>query len=605
MTTSDLTLNVPKKAEEGHSPDAGRLPSNAYFIWRMIAYAPLQYTGMSLWWILFHAWPLIPGLLAKFFFDTLSGSAPAGLTLWSVLALVFVAGLARAGIVGGATATGAPWMFRMQALFQRNLLARILARPGAKSIPGTVGEAISTLRDDVEAMHMMSGWAFDVVAGLILAVGAVAILFSIDARITLLVFVPIVLVILLANAVRARAIHLREQSRESTAQVTGFIGEIFGKVQTVQVAGVDEWVLARLEQLGEKRRQAQLRDSLQTLALDAVFINIANLGAGLTLLVTAGQMRTGTFSVGDFALFAAYLMQVADYTGFLGYLITTYRQSGVAYQRGATLLQGAPATDLVAYHPIDLRPQATIESARALSVTLPRIPLQRLTVKGLTFLYPDSRRGIEDVSFTLERGAITVVTGAIGSGKSTLLRALLGLLDAQVGEIWWNEKRVLRPSDFMIPPQVGYTSQTPMLLSGTLAENILLGLNGSGHGAGYDRNKDDKSTEELVASAIKNAVLEEDVAGFAYSTQTEIGVRGLRLSGGQIQRTAAARMFVRQPELLVIDDLSSALDVETEQRLWQRILALNTTALIVSHRPYVLSRADQLLKLEDGRLVKG
>jgi ATP-binding cassette subfamily B protein len=95
------------------------------------------------------------------------------------------------------------------------------------------------------------------------------------------------------------------------------------------------------------------------------------------------------------------------------------------------------------------------------------------------------------------------------------------------------------------------------------------------------------------------------VADFPQGLDTTIGVRGMRLSGGQVQRTAAARMFVREPELLVLDDISSALDVETEQILWQRMFeeGLQSTCLVVSHRQAVLERADQILVMENGRLT--
>jgi ATP-binding cassette, subfamily B, bacterial len=98
-------------------------------------------------------------------------------------------------------------------------------------------------------------------------------------------------------------------------------------------------------------------------------------------------------------------------------------------------------------------------------------------------------------------------------------------------------------------------------------------------------------------------MLDRDVATFAEGLETRIGVQGMRLSGGQAQRAAAARMLVRQPELLVFDDLSSALDVETEQALWQRVFGLGATCLVVSHRPVVLARADQILVLQDGRIT--
>jgi ATP-binding cassette subfamily B protein len=97
-----------------------------------------------------------------------------------------------------------------------------------------------------------------------------------------------------------------------------------------------------------------LRDRLLGLTLDAVFGNTASLGAGLTLLVAASKMRSGAFTLGDFALFATYLMQVKDMTGFLGWIVTTYQQMGVAFRRAVTLLQGAPASSLVAHHPVHL-----------------------------------------------------------------------------------------------------------------------------------------------------------------------------------------------------------------------------------------------------------
>jgi ATP-binding cassette subfamily B protein len=107
----------------------------------------------------------------------------------------------------------------------------------------------------------------------------------------------------------------------------------------------------------------------------------------------------------------------------------------------------------------------------------------------------------------------------------------------------------------------------------------------------------------MVEQAIHTAVLDRDLATFPDGLDTIIGTRGMRLSGGQIQRTAAARMLVRAPELLVFDDLSSALDVETEELLWQRVLQAGRTCLAVSHRPAVLRRADQILVLEEGRIT--
>jgi ATP-binding cassette subfamily B protein len=558
------------------------MPSTAFFMRRLVAYHPLPQVASGLFWILFHSWPLFPGLLAKAFFDALEGRAPAGLTLPSIVALVVALALARVGFVYGDALVGMSIGFRIQGLLRRNILARILQRPGAQALPGSVGEALSTLRDDVENMWG-AGWAFDVVGFLVFAAGGIAILLSVNARVTLLVFIPLVTVIVLSYAARTRLKRVREQSRAATAHVTGLLGEIFGATQAIQVAGAEEPVIAHLRRLGDERQRLMLRDRLAGLGLDAIFANTASLGAGLTLLVAASEMRLGAFTIGDFALFATYLMQVADMTGFLGWIIATYQQMGVAYRRGVALLQGAPAPTLVEHHPVEL------------GKPLPPLPpvvkqasdrLETLEVAGLTLRYPGSGRGIENVSFSLERGSFTVITGRIGSGKTTLLRALLGLLEPDAGAVCWNGRKIDEPGNFLVPPRVAYTAQAPTLLSGTLRENILLGL----------------PEDAPLARAVRSAVLDRDLAGFPDGLETPIGTRGVKLSGGQIQRTAAARMFVREPELLVFDDLSSALDVETEQILWRRVFELGTTCLVVSHRRAVLERADQILALEDGRI---
>jgi ATP-binding cassette subfamily B protein len=569
------------------------MPSNAYFMWRLFRYRPWPQLVSGCCWILFHSWALWPGLLAKAFFDLLAGDAPLGLNLPTLVALVIVLALVRVGAVYLDLFVSNTTGMRVRGLVQQNLLTRILERPGARAIPGSVGEALSTLRDDVEAMWG-AGWAFDVIAYTIFALGGLTILLWIDARVTLFVFLPIVSVIVLAHVMGTRLQQMRAASRAATAQVTGALGEIFGAVQAIQVAGAETRVIAHLRRLGDERQKAMLRDQLLGLVLNAVFANTASLGAGLTMLVAASALRRGDFTIGDFALFATYLLQVTDMTGFLGWMVAAYQQMTVAFRRGVALLQGAPPAALVAYHPVPVKEP------------LPPLPalvkhgndrLETLTIKGLTLRHPDGG-GIEDVSFTLPRGSLTVVTGRIGAGKSTLLRTLVGLLEAQSGTIRWNGRCIDQPATFFIPPRVAYLPQVPTLLSGAIRENILLGI--------------DATSEQLI-HAIHTAVLEADLAAFPSGLDTLIGARGVRLSGGQIQRTAAARMFVRAltapAELLVIDDLSSALDGTTEQQLWQRLQQFSSlpgakiTCLVVSHRPAVLAQADQILLLEQGCLT--
>jgi ATP-binding cassette subfamily B protein len=207
---------------------------------------------------------------------------------------------------------------------------------------------------------------------------------------------------------------------------------------------------------------------------------------------------------------------------------------------------------------------------------------------GLAYRHPQSGRGIAGVDLRLPRGTLTVVTGRIGAGKTTLLRTLLGLLPKGEGEIRWNGEVVDDAASFLVPPAAAYTAQVPRLFSATLKQNILLGL------------PDDPAA---LAAAVRDAVLEDDVRALEAGLETPVGTRGVKLSGGQVQRAAAARMLVRGADLLVIDDLSSALDVATERVLWERLLAGgDVTCLAVSHRRAALRRADHIVVLKEGHV---
>jgi ATP-binding cassette, subfamily B, bacterial len=250
------------------------------------------------------------------------------------------------------------------------------------------------------------------------------------------------------------------------------------------------------------------------------------------------------------------------------------------------LMEGAPLDALVEPGPVDMKgPLPEID----LPVRLETDHLLNVKAKGLTYHYPSSTNGIQDVNLEIERGTLTVITGRVGSGKTTLLRVLLGLLTKESGEIYWNDQPIRDPGAFFTPPRSAYTGQVPRLFSNTLRNNILLG---------------EPRTDEEIAEAIRLAVMERDLSELDHGLDTLLGPRGVKLSGGQAQRTAAARMLIRGAELLVFDDLSSALDVETERQMWDRLFEQNgsSTCLVVSHRRPVLRRANHIIVMKNGRV---
>lgn len=570
----------------------------------MILYRPWLYSIDAILWTLIHVAPLAPGLLAREFFNALTNGAAARFGVWEVLALVVATALARVAITFFGALADIPHRFSMSALLRRNMLEQILQHPGAQAVPGSPGEAISHFRDDAAQAEDSISWTLDVIGSTLFAILAVMMLTTINAQITFWVFGPLVAVVAIVQLASERVERYRKASRKATGSVTGMLGEMFNAVQAVQVAGAEARVIGHFRHLNEQRRQWMLRDRLLTQGLESVFTNAVSLGTGLILILSAQALRAGTFTVGDFALFVYYLNFVTQFTQFFGRFLAHYTQTGVSFQRMTTLLQNAPPTTLVAHNSLHL--SGSLPALRAPARTAAD-RLDRLEVRGLTYHYPETGRGIEGIDLRLQRGQFVVITGRIGSGKTTLLRTLLGLLPKQAGEIDWNGQAVPDPATFFIPPRAAYTAQVPRLFSDSLRDNILLGL-----------------PEDAVdiPRAIQLAVFEQDLAQMELGLETPVGPKGVRLSGGQAQRAAAARMFVREPELLVFDDLSSALDVETEQVLWERLngplrvtVAGGRTAsvighaqrsavtcLVVSHRRPALRRADHILVLKDGRV---
>lgn len=558
-----------------------------WFYWRLIRFVPWIYALNLSAIIAVLLLDLAPGLLAREFFNTLSGQARAGLDLWTLTALLVMTGVGQVLFLLVLPMTNTTFVFTAGALLRKNLLARVLERPGARALPASSGEAVSRFREDIDETLWSIFHFNDLVAMLWFAAAGLWIMLTINTFITLTVFLPLVLVLVVTNIARKRIEAYRRASRATTGDVTGFVGELFGAVQAVQVAGAEERAIAHFRQLNEARRISGLRDRLFTEVLNAVFQNAASIGTGVILLLTAAAIKRGTFTVGDFALFVYYLGLLADFTGHFGRILAKYRQAGISFERMVTLLQGAPAETLVQPGPVWAAPHSPTIPAQP---PADGVPFQSIAARDLTFHFPDSGRGITNVSLCVPRGSFTVITGRVGAGKTTLLRTLLGLLPADSGTVLWNNEAVAQPSTWLVPPRIAYTAQAPRLFSDTLRENLLLGI--------PEANAD-------LTAALHLAVFEHDLAQMPEGLATAVGAKGMRLSGGQVQRAAAARMFVRQPDLLVFDDVSSALDVDTERLLWERmeIGSGQHTILAVSHRRAALRRADQIIVLHDGQVV--
>ncbi len=550
---------------------------------QLIKAAPGWYAANVVLWTLIWILPVIPALITQRFFDEIGtvGFNPA-----TLIAMLLGYGAARLAIMFVAMWNDVNFMFRVSSTLRRNMLERIFDMPGAQSVREASGEIISRFREDVEHVEEATSMTVDLIGTMLFGIIAASVLTSIDAQMTLLVFAPLLFMVVIAERTGTRIRRYRNAARQATEQITGALGEMFGAVQTIKVAGVEQPMIDHFKKLNHERRKMMVRDKVLTAILESVFWNTLSIGTGLILILASGNIgREGGLTIGEFALFVFFLDYVTDAGWFIGAFIARFKQAGVSFERMFDLLHADDPDLLVQKRELHLTGDMPDFITPAHDARL-----EQLQVKGLSFHYPGTDNGIEAIDLSLKRGSFTVVTGKIGSGKTTLLRTILGLVALDEGTVSWNGEVIDDLDDFFVPPRSAYTPQVPKLFSMSLRENLLLG-----------RDESDAQLDK----AIRSAALDRDVDSMSQGLETMVGPLGMRLSGGQVQRTAAARMFVRDPELLVFDDLSSALDVDTEKTLWKRLFVehAESTALVVSHRRPALQRADQIIVLDAGKVV--
>ncbi|MGN9809609.1 ATP-binding cassette domain-containing protein [Micromonospora sp. BQ11] len=343
--------------------------------------------------------------------------------------------------------------------------------------------------------------------------------------------------------------------------------------RTVKLAGATRPVLAHLAALDVVRSDRQRREiSVQVWSRSTPSVVSGLLPIGAWALLLAGGLSAGATLVVVSTLAAARWFAWTTAS-----LISQVPSARVWTHRTAAM------TGMTAYSAAV--PDVDLGAGTAPApVVPPRHPLRRLELTGFGVRHTDGMTAVRDVDLTVTRGQLVLVVGPVGSGKSSLLRALAGIAP-HTGLLTWNGEPVTEPELFLRPQQVGYVGQLPRVLSGTVADNITLGH------------------QVDAAAAVSTAQLDHDLAATGGGLGLLIGHKGTRLSGGQLQRLALARALAPRTELLVADDVSSALDVTTELALWQALREHGVTVVGSTSKRAALVRADHVVVLQSGRVA--
>lgn len=574
-----------RASRRGHDGDR---PS----LWRvgaqLAAHEPRSFWSGWAFFILFFTAPAFVGYSFGRGFAALGDGDTASVVRWG-LAMAAFEFLRLAAVTFGALQWTKAWV-HVQTLLRGNMLAAQMASggPEAGQPVGSAGEAITHFRDDAQDVAMLLDVFVDTCGGLVFMAFAGFFIGRADPAVAVIIFVPLLIVVIASQILDGRIKRYREADRAAAGRVTSHIGDVMAAATTVKVNNATDSVVDHLADLSQRRLRTAVRDRTLDEGIFAVSNGIVEVAFGVVLVVSAGALADGSFDPATLAMLVAYMGWLGFVPRIIGRFLARGKQATVALRRMGALVAGRDVSNVVQQRELPI--EAWMKPRRPAPARPARRRLEVLEVDRLTATYP-AGGGVHDVSFTVRRGDFVVVTGPVASGKSTLLRAILGLAwQAEVsGEVRWNGEVLADRAAFLVPPNAAYLAQVPQLLSDTVRDNIGLG----------------PIDDEALAAALSLAVIDQDIAHLPDGEHTMIGPRGLRLSGGQRQRLAAARALVHRPELVVVDDLSSAVDVETELALWDRLAAAGQTVIAVSHRAVAFERATTIVHLDAGRVVDG
>ncbi|MCV7132609.1 ABC transporter ATP-binding protein [Mycobacterium hodleri] len=431
------------------------------------------------------------------------------------------------------------------------------------------GEVVSRVLDSDRFLHYADRWN-DVVGGLVIVVVASFLSGTpVAGAILLLVMVAAAVTSVAGRPVAGRSSAAASATR---AHFGRSLVSVLECVRTVKLAAATADVRAHLDRVDGGRVGAAVREHRIQSILLGVPVVMVQLGVVAAWIV---------YLLGGWDLAAALLVSGAvagfDYFGSVAGAVVTDAPGTRAWQQATSRLAGgADLMDTPAG--VDL-----LAGTAPLPPPVARTPLQRLDLVDVSAVHDDGTRGVTGVHLTVAAGELVLLLGQVGSGKSSLLSTLCGLV-GHTGRIQWNGVDVADAQTFLRPGQVAHVAQVPLVLSGTFADNVRL-----------DHDRD-------VERAVEDARLGANVAE-AGGVDAVVGHRGVRLSGGQVQRLALARALAVEPELLLADDVSSALDAATEVELWTSLRARGITVLGATSKRAALARADRVVVLVDGAVA--
>lgn len=437
------------------------------------------------------------------------------------------------------------------------------------------GQLMSRLTDDTKVINeFISQKLPNLLPSVLTLIGSLIMLFIMDWKLTLLTFITIPIFVFIMIPLGRVMQKISTNTQSEIANFSGLLGRVLTEMRLVKVSNTERLELdnahvnlKKIYNLGLK--QAKISAIVQPISGVVMLLTIA-----IILGFGALEIGTGAITPGTLIAMIFYVIQLSMPLINLSTLVTDYKRAVGASQRIHEIMQ------------------EPIEPTEALSESKDEIVEDgELSFENVDFTY-DVKKILNDVTFNIPQGKVSAFVGPSGSGKSTIFNLIERMYDIENGDIKYNHRSIYDIPLSKWRNKIGYVMQSNSMMSGSIRDNILYGINR-------------KVTDDELIEYAKLANCHEFIMQFDEGYDTMVGERGLKLSGGQRQRIDIARSFVKNPDILLLDEATANLDSESEVKIQEALETLmeGRTTVVIAHRLSTIKKAGQIIFIDKGQVT--
>ncbi len=515
-----------------------------------------------------------PLIMAKIIDDGVRGQNNDMIIQWGVILLVlsFIAFIS--GVVNSYFSSHTAQSFAFD--LRNALFDKIQSFTLATYQKFSTASLITRLTNDVTQVQTVLFMSLRIMLRAPLAViGSIIMAFVVNAKLALFLVIgaPIILVFLIFMVAKGVAYFGRGQKRVD--RLNRVLQENLQAMRLVKAYLRGAYEASRFEQVASRLKFDTVK-ALRTMEyIMPVLLFVMNMSLLAVLWFGTKQVAAGTTPLGDIVAIVNYAMRITGSFSMFAFIIIFYARAKASAER---------MTEVLA---VDNEVEITSSSKEGTSSAL---KLGELAFKNVSFHYPGTETAVlSNVTFQVKSGEKLAIMGATGAGKSTLLQLIPRFYDVSEGQIFVEGKDVQQWDLQELRDIIGYVPQQSLLFTGSIADNVRWG--------------DTEAAMDEVLNAAMQAQIHASVEDFPSGYDTRVGQKGVNLSGGQKQRLSIARALLRKGHILMLDDSTSALDVKTEQALWDALSEERATMLVVTQKIRTAKGADQILLIDAGEVV--